>query len=44
MCKHELPTDDERYEEFKKQQKRQKERDAELELLHNSMFAWLWTD
>lgn len=39
LCKHELPTDDERYEEYKKQKKRAKEREAMLEELHNSMFG-----
>ncbi|KAK3884351.1 hypothetical protein Pcinc_011362 [Petrolisthes cinctipes] len=39
LCRHELPTDDEDYEEYRKQKKRAKERDADLEVLHNSMFS-----
>jgi len=39
LCKFELPTDNEQYEEFKKQKKRQKERDAAIEDLHSSMFG-----
>jgi hypothetical protein len=39
LCKNELPTDDERYEEYKRQKKRSKERDAMIEDLHNSMFG-----
>ena len=39
LCKHELPTDDERYEEFKRQRKRKQERDAALQDLHDSMFG-----
>ena len=39
LCKHDFPTDDKDYEEFKKQKKRAKEREYMLEELHNSMFA-----
>lgn len=39
LCKYELPTDDDRFEEYKKQKKRAKERDAMLEELHGSMFG-----
>ena len=39
LCKQDLPTDDERYEEYKKQRKRTKERDDMLEELHSSMFG-----
>eukprot|EP00918_Siedleckia_nematoides_P041577 GHVU01090446.1.p1 GENE.GHVU01090446.1~~GHVU01090446.1.p1 ORF type:complete len:154 (+),score=16.05 GHVU01090446.1:71-532(+) len=39
LCRQELPTDDARYEEFKKQKARQKQRDFELETLHDSMFG-----
>ncbi|KAK8376406.1 hypothetical protein O3P69_009802 [Scylla paramamosain] len=39
MCRHELPTDDEDYEEMRRQKKRAKDREADLEVLHNSMFS-----
>lgn len=39
LCRHELPTDDPDYEEFKKQRKREKVRELELNDLHNSMFS-----
>lgn len=39
MCRHELPTDDADYEEYRKQKERAKNREADLEILHNSMFS-----
>ncbi|XP_038217409.1 E3 ubiquitin-protein ligase RNF181 [Zerene cesonia] len=39
FCRHELPTDDEAYEAFKKEKKRAEQRKEDLELLHNSMFS-----
>ena len=39
LCKHDFPTDDESYEEFKRQKKRAKDREVMLEELHNSMFG-----
>lgn len=39
LCRHELPTDDEDYEEWSKEKKRAKEREADIENLHNSMFS-----
>ncbi|PSN55588.1 E3 ubiquitin-protein ligase [Blattella germanica] len=39
LCRHELPTDDEDYEMYKKDKLRAKQREAELENLHNSMFS-----
>ena len=39
LCRQELPTDDERYEEFKKQSKRKKVREQDLAALHDSMFT-----
>ncbi|XP_059611703.1 E3 ubiquitin-protein ligase RNF181 [Phlebotomus argentipes] len=39
LCRYELKTDDAEYEERKKFLQRQKEREEELEGLHNSMFG-----
>ncbi|CAK1544022.1 unnamed protein product [Leptosia nina] len=39
FCRHELPTDDETYEAFKKEKKRAVQRKEDLEVLHNSMFS-----
>ncbi|KAG5889135.1 hypothetical protein JTB14_016242 [Gonioctena quinquepunctata] len=39
LCRHELPTDDEDYEAWKKEKIRAKEREADIENLHNSMFS-----
>ncbi|WAQ97044.1 RN181-like protein [Mya arenaria] len=39
LCRHELPTDDPDYENFKKQKARAKQREFELDNLHNSMFG-----
>ncbi|KAL1506782.1 hypothetical protein ABEB36_006083 [Hypothenemus hampei] len=39
LCKFELPTDDEHYEEQRRRKKREKEREANVETLHNSMFS-----
>lgn len=39
MCRHEFPTDDANYEEFKRQKKREKAREQELADLHDSMFS-----
>lgn len=39
LCRHELPTDDERYELYRKEKIRAKEREKDLETLHNSMFS-----
>ncbi|KAJ8985355.1 hypothetical protein NQ317_008386 [Molorchus minor] len=39
LCRYELPTDDEDYEAWKKEKKRAKEREADIENLHNSMFS-----
>jgi hypothetical protein len=39
MCRIEFPTDDQDYEQFKKQKQRLKQRQLELDELHNSMFS-----
>lgn len=39
LCRRELPTDDKDYEEMRKQRKRQKQRDEDIEHLHSSMFG-----
>lgn len=39
LCRYELKTDDEGYERMKRIRQRAKEREEELETLHNSMFG-----
>ncbi len=39
LCRHSLPTDDPHYEEMKRQRKRKKQREQDIEDLHNSMFG-----
>ena len=39
LCRHELPTDDPDYEQFKQQKKREKLREQELADLHDSMYS-----
>lgn len=39
LCRFELPTDDEAYEEERKEKKRAREREADIDNLHNSMFS-----
>ncbi|XP_030759087.1 E3 ubiquitin-protein ligase RNF181 [Sitophilus oryzae] len=39
LCRHELPTDDEDYEAWRQEKKRAKEREQDIENLHNSMFS-----
>ena len=39
VCRREYPTDDKHYEEMIRHKKRQKEREQDIENLHNSMFG-----
>ncbi|XP_019872957.1 E3 ubiquitin-protein ligase RNF181 [Aethina tumida] len=39
LCRYELKTDDEDYEAYRKEKLRAKEREADIETLHNSMFS-----
>ncbi|XP_064626696.1 E3 ubiquitin-protein ligase RNF181-like [Lineus longissimus] len=39
VCRHELPTDDKEYEEFRKHKARKEQRDFDLENLHGSMYG-----
>lgn len=39
LCRYDLPTDDADYERYKKQKKREKVREQELEDLHSSMYS-----
>uniref|UniRef100_A0A1B6EE45 E3 ubiquitin-protein ligase RNF181 n=1 Tax=Clastoptera arizonana TaxID=38151 RepID=A0A1B6EE45_9HEMI len=39
LCRHELPTDDDAYEEIRKQKLRAKQRELDIQVLHNSMFS-----
>ncbi|XP_060527033.1 E3 ubiquitin-protein ligase RNF181 [Cylas formicarius] len=39
LCRYELPTDDDDYEAWRKEKKRAKDREADIENLHNSMFS-----
>uniref|UniRef100_A0A915AIE8 RING-type domain-containing protein n=1 Tax=Parascaris univalens TaxID=6257 RepID=A0A915AIE8_PARUN len=39
VCRYELPSHDPLYETYKRQQERRKEREADLDELHNSMFS-----
>jgi len=39
LCRFEMPTDDEDYEEFKRQKQRAKQRKHDLDTLHDSMFG-----
>ncbi|XP_045483208.1 E3 ubiquitin-protein ligase RNF181-like [Harmonia axyridis] len=39
MCRYEMETDDEEYEKIRKEKLRAKQREAELEILHNSMYS-----
>lgn len=39
LCRHELPTDDENYELYKKEKIRAVQREKDMEILHNSMFS-----
>ncbi|KAK9885105.1 hypothetical protein WA026_009327 [Henosepilachna vigintioctopunctata] len=39
LCRHEMETDDEDYEAYRKEKMRAKQREADIENLHNSMFS-----
>ncbi|XP_039278259.1 E3 ubiquitin-protein ligase RNF181 isoform X3 [Nilaparvata lugens] len=39
VCRYEMPTDDENYEQYRKEKLRAKQREADIENLHNSMFS-----
>ncbi|XP_043471351.1 E3 ubiquitin-protein ligase RNF181-like isoform X2 [Leptopilina heterotoma] len=39
LCRHELPTDDENYEMYRKEKIRAVQREKEIEILHDSMFS-----
>lgn len=39
VCRFELPTDNEDYEAYRKEKIRAKKREADIEILHNSMFS-----
>nr|CAD7568477.1 unnamed protein product [Timema californicum] len=39
LCRHQLPTDDEDYEAYRKDSLRAKQREDDIETLHNSMFS-----
>lgn len=39
FCRHEMPTDDENYEAYKKAKKRAEQSQNDLDALHNSMFS-----
>ncbi|XP_018327573.1 E3 ubiquitin-protein ligase RNF181-like [Agrilus planipennis] len=39
LCRHELPTDDENYEAYRKEKIRAKQRVNDIENLHNCMFS-----
>lgn len=41
MCRQEMKTDDQDYEDQKRRKQRQQEREEEIETLHNSMFGWI---
>ncbi|XP_033644337.1 E3 ubiquitin-protein ligase RNF181-like [Asterias rubens] len=39
VCRHELPTDDEGYEEYRREKARAKQREFERESLHSAMYS-----
>ncbi|KRT79071.1 zinc finger protein [Oryctes borbonicus] len=39
ICRYELPTDDEEYEEYRREKIRAKQREKEIASLHNSMYT-----